>query len=50
MARTEIAGFQPQTYKTLWPQARKTAISQHKINDMEFFQGELPTLPILRHN
>jgi hypothetical protein len=41
MARTEIAGFQPQTYKTLQPEARKTAISQHEINDMGFVQDEL---------
>jgi hypothetical protein len=41
MARTEIAGFQLQTYKTLQSEARKTAISQRKINDMGIVQGEL---------
>jgi hypothetical protein len=41
MGRTEIAGFQPQTYKTLQSDARKTTISQHKINDMGVVQGEL---------
>jgi hypothetical protein len=41
MGRTEIAGFQPQTYKTLQSDARKTTISQHEINDMRFVQGEL---------
>jgi hypothetical protein len=41
MGRTEIAGFQPQTYKTLQSDATKTTISQHKINDMGVVQGEL---------
>ncbi len=41
MGRTEIAGFQPQTYKTLQSDARKTTNSQLKINDMGFVQGEL---------
>jgi hypothetical protein len=40
MGRTEIAGFQPQTYKTLQSDTRKTTISQHEINDMGFVQGE----------
>jgi hypothetical protein len=41
MARSEIARFQPEAYKTLQSEARKTAVSQHKINDMGFVQGEL---------
>jgi hypothetical protein len=41
MGKTEIAGFQPQTYKTLQSEARKTAISQREINDMGIVQGEL---------
>jgi hypothetical protein len=40
MGRTEIAGFQPQTHKTLQSDARKTTISQHEINDMGVVQGE----------
>jgi hypothetical protein len=41
MARTEIAEFQPQTYKTLRAKARKNTFFQSEINDMGIFQGEL---------
>ena len=48
MGRTEIAVFQPHTYKTLQSGARKTTISKHEINDMGCVQGELPKGVTLR--
>jgi hypothetical protein len=41
MRRTEIAGFGPQSQKTLQPMARKTAPSAHKINKFAVVQAEL---------
>jgi len=38
MARTEIAGFRPSSYKTLQPEATKTAPFQREINDMGVIQ------------
>jgi hypothetical protein len=43
MGRTEIAEFQPKTYKTLRSKARKNTIFQSEINDMGIVQGEQPS-------
>jgi hypothetical protein len=40
MVTIEIAGFQPKSYKTLGPQARKNPLFQSKSNNMGIVQGE----------
>jgi hypothetical protein len=42
--RPEIAGFLPKAYETLQFKANETAVSAHKINEVEVVQAGLSSL------